>query len=654
MSAAARVLMCVWAVGLAPAPAGADQADDLINTIVRDTRSRAEAAKKLLTTAESLGDAPAVQIRLCEKACEYGMSSVTGYPTALTALDMLEGLAPHKADTWRDKRLDVYRQQYYRGDKASRFANGQALIKALSVRADQCGKDDDWTSAARHLRLAYGVARTLDLPTRKEFLDSALAAEGLVRVHARLAGLEKFLEKNPADVVARRQLVMLYLVDMDRPDKAAKYVGKGLDPALARNVSLAAKDASELTDEDFVTLGKWFKMLADGATTTRAKVALLTRGRDYLRMYLEVHIRQDVKRLAAATALKGVEDALKAFGVTDAAALPEWTDMLAVADPALFTVRGTWTCVNKELTGSYARHSGIAVLLTAQGSYDLQTVFTVISGTENTTILPVGAGQVAMIFGGWYGRISGLSDVDGQNADDRTNPTKIDLGKGAKTFGLGVKQVLDVAVRVKEDMAQITAKLNGKQVLDWRGKQSLLTVLKYHRMPIKAFGLATFGSKVVWHTAKVRFLDPIDRNIEWVSKDATFTVSSTAEKYRSLKAFLTGQGELMKGCAVHTDYEAKPSVVVELAKPVNLKRILIFNRREKYSSSRQNRGLRVWTSVDGAEWAELWTAATVQSAWMIDLKAPVKARYVKFGLVTEGKSYLALAGVRIYAVPDSK
>jgi len=636
-----------------PLSVHADEADDLINTIVRGTRTRADAAKKLLATAESLGDAPAVQIRLCEKACEYGMTGVAGYPTALGALDMLEGLAPHKANTWRDKRLDVYRQQYYRGPKASRFANGQAFIKALSARADQCGKDEDWTSAARHLRLAYGVARTLNLPTRKQYLDDAMAAEGLVRVTARLAGLKKFLEKNPDDVVARKQLVMLYLVDMDRPDEAAKYVGKGLDPVLARNVSLAAKDASELADDDFVTLGKWFKTLVERAANKKAKIALLTRGRDYLRMFLEVHVKQDVKRLAATTALKGVEDELKTFGVTDAEALPEWIDMLALTDPALYAVKGTWTRQNKQLTGSSSSHARITVPLTAFGSYDLQTVFTILSGAENTTILQVGAGRVAMIFGGWRGPISGLSNIDGEDASDRSNPTKIDLGKGAKTFRLGVKHVLDVAVRIKEDTARVTAKLNGKKVIDWQGKQSSLTVMRYFAMPARTFGLGAYGSKVVWHTAKVRFLDPADRNIEWISKDATFRLSTNSERYRPLKAFLTGQGELIRGCAVHTDYEAKPAVVVDLAKPVNVKRILILNRVGGYSSRRQNPGLRVWTSADGVEWAEAWSAADSRATWLVNLKTPVKARYVKFGLVNESKSYIALAGVRIYAVPDA-
>jgi len=62
-----------------------------------------------------------------------------------------------------------------------------------------------------------------------------------------------------------------------------------------------------------------------------------------------------------------------------------------------------------------------------------------------------------------------------------------------------------------------------------------------------------------------------------------------------------------------------------------------------------NRGFRVWASSDGSDWQELWQATESRSAWMINLPKPVKARYVKFGLVGERRSYLALAGVEIYA-----
>ena len=653
--------LALWAVVLSATPvAVADDVDDIINDIIRQTRSRTEAGKKLMAAVDSLTDAPQIQTRLCEKAYEYGMMTQAGYPTALAALVKLEEIAPEKIETWRDKGLAVYNQQYYRGDRKSKFANGQAFINALQTRAGQCEKAEDWPAAAKHYRQAYGVARTLDLPNKKALFDRTLAAEHVLRTHARIAGLKRLLAKNPADASTRRQLVTMYLVDMDMPLEAAKYVGQGLDPVLARNVSLAAKDASELTDDDFAALGQWYKTLSGRAAGKEAKARLLVRGRDYLRMYLEVHEKQDVKRLSALNAMKGIDAALKALGVSSASpAAPKWLDMLALINPARHTVSGTWVRQGTGLVGSGKSHTRILVPVTAFGSYDLQLVFTVLSGSECTTVLPVGAGQATMTFGGWGGSISGLSNINGEDASDRGNPTRIDLGRGGKMLQVGVKTMLDVAVRIKDEQAHVTAKLNGKKVIDWTGMQSTLTLHRHWVMPIKAFGLGTAGSKVVWHTAKVRLLDPADRNIEWVSKDATFKISSTSSKYKPLKAFLTGEGELTSGCAIHTDYEATPWAIIALTKAVDVKRIVILNRQRAYSSRSQNPGLRVWTSVDGAEWQELWRAKASSSMWMINLKTPIKARYVKLGLVNvseSGKprnSYLALAGVKIYAAPPA-
>ena len=649
--AVAAVLSAAWAVCFVSPPAAADDADDLINTIVRQTRTRTDAARKLLAAAAALGDAPAVQTRLCEKACELGLTGLTGYPTVLAALDMLEKIAPQKIETWQDKRLDVYSQQYYRSDRQNKATNGQEFVRALLIRAEQHKGAADWQGAARCLRQATGVARTLNLPKQKAIFEKMLAADHLVAVHARLAGLKAYLVKKPDDAAARRQLVMMYVVDLDMLAEAARYVGQGLDPTLAGNVTLAAKEASELTDDDFVTLGQWFKTLAAGAALKDAKIRLLTRARDNLRMYLEVYTRQDVKRLAATTALKGVDADLKALSGAAVPVPAPWVDLLAMIDPMRDKVRGDWSRQGGELTGSYKSYALITAPVFAVGSYDLHLVFTLVSGTEQTVVLPAGAGSVAMIFGGYRGAVSGLSNINGEDASSRSNPTGINLGRGGSTLRTGAKIVLDAAVRIKDDQAHITARLDDKQLVDWTGPQASLQVSKYYLLPARTFGLGTCASKMTWHTGKVRLLDPDDRNIKWVSRDATFRLSSAAQQYPPLKAFLTGVGQLNNGCAIHTDTEAAPAVVVTLKQAADVKRIVIANRQGKYS--RYTTGLTVWASENGTEWKELWQAKSLRSEWLIHLKTPVKARYVKIGLVSPKSAYLALAGVKIYAATEA-
>ena len=100
---AAAVLAAVALVFI-PAPAAGDDADDLIAGIVAKASSPPEAAKKLVHAAGMLGDAPAVQIRVCMKACELGIKDPAGYSSALAGLDLLAKIAPKRGGQWRAER----------------------------------------------------------------------------------------------------------------------------------------------------------------------------------------------------------------------------------------------------------------------------------------------------------------------------------------------------------------------------------------------------------------------------------------------------------------------------------------------------------------------------------------------------------------------
>ena len=91
------------------AASGAEDEIGLIRDIVRNARGDVDAAKRLLAAARDVGDDRDLQVGLCEKAHEYGISSPRGYASAIAALDMLDRIDPKRADLWRTKRLEVYR-----------------------------------------------------------------------------------------------------------------------------------------------------------------------------------------------------------------------------------------------------------------------------------------------------------------------------------------------------------------------------------------------------------------------------------------------------------------------------------------------------------------------------------------------------------------
>ena len=241
---------------LLPVAAAGDDADDIAREILRETPNRAEAAKKILDAARAQETSLVIQSRLCERAYTEAMASPGGYATAIAALGMLERVAPTRIDSWRAKRLEVHRLTYFRGPKEDKPANARAYVTHLLAEAAACGKRSAWRDAAKYNRQAYYVARAMEMPQKKALYEATRAADRRVMTQVRVKALTTAIEKTPTDARLRRQLVMIYLVDEDMPDMAAKYVSADIDAELRAKISLAAKDASELADEDFHALGR--------------------------------------------------------------------------------------------------------------------------------------------------------------------------------------------------------------------------------------------------------------------------------------------------------------------------------------------------------------------------------------------------------------
>ena len=318
------LLLLAGLLGSTPLGARGDDADDIVAAIIRQTPNRTEAAKKILGAARSLADSPTVQIRLCEKAYQQGMLAPGGYGTAISALNLLERVAPSRLASWREKRLEVYRLQYYRSTGASKAENGRIYVKLLLVRARAAGKSGNWKDAANYYRQAYTVARTLKLPEKDDIYEDLKAAGSYEMIHNRIEVLRAALAKNPDDAFSRKQLVLAYLVDLDRPNEAVKYLTPKVDATLGKNVNMAAKPAAELTDANFFALALWYRSLAAKSALKQTKARMLAHALANMNMYLEVYTKQDAQRLRATTLVTLIEAELKQLGATVASrtALP--------------------------------------------------------------------------------------------------------------------------------------------------------------------------------------------------------------------------------------------------------------------------------------------------------------------------------------------
>ena len=231
------------------------------------------------------------------------------------------------------------------------------------------------------------------------------------------------------------------------------------------------------------------------------------------------------------------------------------------------------------------------------------------------------------------------------------NPTVVRRQDRQPFFAIGARTAVDVAVRIKGALADVTVKLNGKKIIAWSGKQSSLTMVYTVALPSKTFALGVYRSTVTWHTARLRRLDAADRMLKWVSKDATYKLSSTYSSYAPKATFVTGEGKLhSSGMAFQTSSESSPYVIVVLKRTERVKRIILTNRQGSYS--RSSVALAMEVSADGRKWTGVWSTTTPQSSWIIELKTPLRTRYIRIRRPKAASSYggyLALAGIRVYA-----
>ena len=310
---AACVLLIGVSAALAP-PAAGDDAEDIAAAIVRKTPNRAEAARKILDAARAMTESYAVKLRLSEEAYTHAMGAAGGYPTALAALDLLEQVAPSRGAFCRDKSLEVYRLQYYRSARSARADNGRLYVRCLLARARAGAESNNWKDAANSYRQAYQVARTLKLPEAKDIRSALQTAGSYEMVHNRIEKLRAALAANDGDLFSRKQLVMAHLVDLDRPGEAAKYLSSKIDPALHKNVTLAAGPAAGRSEDEMLALALWYQELAAEAALKHARVHMLTRALDNVDLYLQAHTARDARRLRATAMETALRAELKRLG----------------------------------------------------------------------------------------------------------------------------------------------------------------------------------------------------------------------------------------------------------------------------------------------------------------------------------------------------
>ncbi|MBL7221295.1 MAG: hypothetical protein ISS69_14360 [Phycisphaerae bacterium] len=205
-------------------------------------------AAKLLKAAKMRPDLPDLQIVLYEKAFQFGTAGTDGCDAALEALVLLRKvLDARQADALLQKKVSAH--------------DLQAMQKDLD------------TAKSKRVK-AMGAQET----KRKELQDR--------------------LQANPKDKQSRKELILLYIVVFDNPEKAAKLVTDDTDKTTRTYISLATRKLTKLDRTACLKLGDWYyKDLAKNVSGA-LRPALLRRAKRYYRRGLALPTTTKDGRLA--------------------------------------------------------------------------------------------------------------------------------------------------------------------------------------------------------------------------------------------------------------------------------------------------------------------------------------------------------------------
>jgi len=294
----------------------ADQPEEIFEALygqayrqARGTRDLADdiaLAGKVLATLKGRDFRHEAVPLFCEKVYELGAQHPQGCKTAIEAMDLLARRFPEHRPGALAKVADAWEQLFNASRGPQGLEAGRALVAALLDSAEaefDSGREDEASDATRRaLKLVRRIA-----PGRREDIQGRLDQLHLrAQLRKQAADLEARLQSDAADTTARNELIHLYLVDLDDPAAAARYVDESCERDVRKYVPAAAKPLEVAPRLACLEMGEWYRRLAEAETEARTVRRLLRRAWTYYRRHSELHKDVDVERGQAVQAMREV------------------------------------------------------------------------------------------------------------------------------------------------------------------------------------------------------------------------------------------------------------------------------------------------------------------------------------------------------------
>jgi hypothetical protein len=438
---------------------------------------------------------------LCEKAYELTQPHPEGAKTAVEAMRLLANRVPEKAAACAESIAKIRQKQFDLSKGEAKTRAGEDLIDALLEAVDAKFAAGAYTDALTLCKRAQPVARAIK-SVQADKVDARLKAVGMCMKSVRDAeDLRKKVEKEPDNKTLREKLVRLYLVELDNPTEANKYV-EGLDDGdLRKYVPAAAKPLESAPAMACLELGDWYYTKLFNDASAGAKSMMFERAQGYYERFLDTHSAKDMDRKRATDALKTIEAELEKMASSALHKQPPIIDLLAWIDPARAWIDAAqavlgWKRQGQALVGGGSGEWCLTFPVILDGSYELQMTLVRI-GKENSIVivLPIRATLAELVL-----------NVDGR-PKFRLEDVVGGCPEGAmESLADNREHSLKARVLLKGDRADLVFNLDGEPLFKWSGPISALAEHPNRLSHKQCPGLRLYGCQVSLRSLRLRVL----------------------------------------------------------------------------------------------------------------------------------------------------
>ena len=272
---------------------------------VKSPREGLDLASSLLTAAKAAGAKgnPEMLALIAQAAADLAVKLPEGYPVAIEAFQLIVDKRPTSDSAALEGLANVCQLVYARSRVADRDKAAARLIDALVTLGDDRTEAGDYARAAGAYRRAQDAATTVKSPDLASIQTKYQYANSRQATLVKIDRLARQLEANPDDAAAHDEIVRLNLVELDSPERAAKYLDPKAGDVRSKFVLLAGMTPGNLPEAAGLQLGDWYAGLADQGSPP-ARLAMLVRARTYYSIYLDKHAAIDASKGAGGGPLR--------------------------------------------------------------------------------------------------------------------------------------------------------------------------------------------------------------------------------------------------------------------------------------------------------------------------------------------------------------